>query len=137
MLDEIEQGQARLATRTSGPGLRKPNVALHVEGKALLRQESSHKSRDEGTSTIHTHVFNLIKTIVGAGALGLPSGIAAMGSTNAAVFPALLIMVVIALLSAFSFSTVGYVCNRTNASTYRQAWERSVGESTAWIPACT
>jgi amino acid permease len=88
-----------------------------------------------GTATIPSEVFNLIKAIVGAGVLALPAGIAAFGNAPSALIPALLLLVCIGALSANGFSMIGQVCATTRSISYRQAWSRSVGERTSWIPA--
>ena len=46
---------------------------------------------------------------------------------------------VIGAISAYTFSLIGRVCSLTGATSYRDAWSKSVGEETSWIPAvaCT
>jgi len=88
-----------------------------------------------GTATMSTEIFNLVKSIVGAGVLSLPAGIAAFGDAPSAVIPAVTLITVIGALSAYGFSLIGRVCAVTNASTYREAWDRTVGTSTSWITA--
>ena len=88
-----------------------------------------------GTATMSTEIFNLVKSIVGAGVLSLPAGIAAFGDAPSAVIPAVTLITVIGTLSAYGFSLIGRVCAVTNASTYREAWDRTVGTSTSWITA--
>lgn len=95
-----------------------------------------------GTATTNTDgasipsmIFSLVKSIVGAGVLGLPAGVATFGSTNLALLPAVVLIATIGSLSAYCFSLIGRVCAYTSSHSYRQAWERSVGPSTGWIPA--
>ena len=54
-----------------------------------------------------TEIFNLVKSIVGAGVLSLPAGIAAFGDAPSAVIPASLL---IAVIGSISGEFVGYVC---------------------------
>jgi len=89
----------------------------------------------EGTASIPNEVFNLIKSIVGAGVLGLPAGIAAFGDAPSAIFPAMILLTMIGSLSAYGFSLIGVVMSKTQAKSYRQAWAKSVGEKTSWMPA--
>jgi len=49
--------------------------------------------------------------------------------------PALLLISIIGLFSAYGFALIGKVCAYTGARSYREAWESSVGPTTAWIPA--
>jgi Transmembrane amino acid transporter protein len=89
-----------------------------------------------GTATIPLEVFNLVKAIVGAGVLALPAGIAAgIGNAPSALLPALLLLTFIGTISASGFYMIGNVCAKTRATSYRQAWSRSVGAQSSWIPA--
>jgi amino acid permease len=96
------------------------------------------KTTTEGAS-IPSHVFNLVKGIVGVGVLSLPAGIAAFGDAPGAVIPATCLIALIGILSGFGFFLIGKVCAYTGATSYRDAWAKSVGESSSWIPAvsCT
>jgi amino acid permease len=60
-----------------------------------------------GDASIPNEVFNVIKSIVGAGVLGLPAGIASFGNAPTAVVPAMLLLVTIGYLSATGFSLIG------------------------------
>jgi amino acid permease len=44
-----------------------------------------------GTANIPSHVFNLVKGIVGAGILSIPSGIATYGNSPIALIPAIIL----------------------------------------------
>lgn len=43
----------------------------------------------------------------------------------------------IGILSGFGFFLIGKVCAYTGATSYRDAWSKSVGEGTSWIPAAS
>ena len=90
-------------------------------------------------STMKAAMFNLVKGIVGAGVLSLPAGIAAFGDNKSAVLPAVALIAVAGALSGYNFSLIGRLCAFTGATSYSGAWEKSIGEATAWIPAgaCT
>ena len=47
-------------------------------------------------------IFNLVKSIVGAGVLSLPAGIAAFGDASSAIFPAMVLITVIGAISGKS-----------------------------------
>jgi len=96
---------------------------------------SSSKSQGSGGATIANEVMNLVKAIVGVGVLSLPAGIAAFGSTKDAVLPALLLITSIGILSAYGFALIGKVCAYTGSASYREAWSKSVGPRSSWIPA--
>jgi hypothetical protein len=86
-------------------------------------------------ATIPNEVFNLVKGIVGVGVLSLPAGVAAFGSAPSAFIPAAILITVIGVLSGYGFSLIGRVCAYTGAKSYREAWSRTVGEQSSWIPA--
>ncbi|GKY97155.1 hypothetical protein MPSEU_000673900 [Mayamaea pseudoterrestris] len=88
-----------------------------------------------GGASISNEIFNLAKAVVGVGVLSLPAGIAAFGDSPSALIPALGAIALIGVLSAYGFYLIGKVCAYTGATSYKSAWERSVGPSTSWIPA--
>jgi hypothetical protein len=92
------------------------------------------KLESEG-ATISSEVLNLVKSIVGVGVLSLPAGVAAFGSAPSAFVPAAILITVIGVLSGYGFSLIGKVCAYTGAKSYREAWSRTVGEQSSWIPA--
>ncbi|KAL7528283.1 hypothetical protein ACHAXR_004662, partial [Thalassiosira sp. AJA248-18] len=50
------------------------------------------------------------------------------------VLPAAILIATIGAIAAYNFSLLGRLCAITGATSYKTAWEKSVGESTAWIP---
>ena len=106
--------------------LRKPVIAVTKQPATI--------SNPEGAS-IPSEVFNLVKGIVGVGVLSLPAGVAAFGSAPSAFIPAGILIAVIGILSGYGFALIGKVCAYTGAKSYREAWSKSVGEGTSWIPA--
>lgn len=97
----------------------------------------SNESEEEGTATIPNEIFNLVKSIVGAGVLSLPAGIACFGNAPSAILPSSILIAVIGAISAYGFSLIGRVCAETGARSYREAWEKTVGSSTSWITAAS
>lgn len=105
--------------------------------EASVEEDSSSTSSTStggGTATIQNEIFNLVKSIVGAGVLSLPAGIAAFGNAPSAVLPAVALICIIGGFSAYGFSLIGRVCNFTGGQSYRGAWSGSVGDETSWIP---
>ena len=92
-----------------------------------------------GGAAVTPTIFNIVKSIVGAGVLGLPAGIAAFGNHPSALLPAAVLLIVIGCLAARGFTTIGTVCSVTKATSYAEAWSRSVASHSAWLPttACT
>jgi len=89
---------------------------------------------EEGAS-LPNAIFNLVKSIVGSGVLGLPSGIAAFGTSAGALVPGIFLVFFIGGMSAYGFSLVGRVCSYTQSRSYREAWANSVGQGSSWLPA--
>jgi len=65
-----------------------------------------------GEATISTSTFNLAKSIVGAGVLSLPSGIAFFADEPAAIIPASLMCAIMGIVSAYSFNLIGKACEQ-------------------------
>ena len=100
----------------------------------MASEEAAVPSTGTGTATIPNEIFNLVKSIVGAGVLSLPAGIAAFGNAPSAVLPAVALICIIGGFSAYGFSLIGRVCSYTGGQSYRGAWSESVGDETSWIP---
>lgn len=81
-----------------------------------------------GTSTMLNEMFNLTKNLVGAGALGIPSGFAALAGASRsgwAMIPAGLIIVVMAVIFGYYFILIGRLCKMLDASSYGEVWQKS------------
>jgi Transmembrane amino acid transporter protein len=85
-----------------------------------------------GTATIPNEVFNLVKSIVGAGVLSLPYGVAVFGNAPSALIPAVSLIAAMGALSAYTFGLIGRICQKTNTESYSDAWDVSVGKK--WAP---
>mmetsp|Transcript_20458 Transcript_20458/g.45612 ORF Transcript_20458/g.45612 Transcript_20458/m.45612 type:complete len:540 (+) Transcript_20458:122-1741(+) len=112
--------------------IRKPIVQVQI---APTQSPSSPAATTTEGASIPNEVFNLVKGIVGVGVLSLPAGVAAFGSAPSAFIPAGILIAVIGVLSGYGFALIGKVCAYTGAKSYREAWSKSVGEGTSWIPA--
>mmetsp|Transcript_4081 Transcript_4081/g.8434 ORF Transcript_4081/g.8434 Transcript_4081/m.8434 type:complete len:350 (+) Transcript_4081:138-1187(+) len=83
-----------------------------------------------GTSSLSNEMFNLVKNLVGAGAFGIPSGVATLAggsSTKWAMLPAAEIIIIMAVIFGYYFILLGRICKMTMAASYREAWDRSAG----------
>ena len=112
-------------------------LKMAAASAAMEKPSEGNSSGGEGTMSALT--FNLVKSIVGAGVLSLPAGIAAFGNAPSAIIPAVALITAFGGLSAYSFSLIGRVCAWTNSNSYTQAWENSVGKASSNIPSisCT
>jgi hypothetical protein len=115
-------------------GEQRPEMALVEALRKPVMAVAPAKPTTEGAS-IPNEVFNLVKGIVGVGVLSLPAGVAAFGNAPSAFIPAGILIAVIGVLSGFGFALIGKVCAYTGAKSYREAWSKTVGPGTSWIPA--
>ncbi|KAJ8600101.1 hypothetical protein CTAYLR_003454 [Chrysophaeum taylorii] len=76
-------------------------------------------------------VTALVKIIVGGGIMALPSGMAAGKGTG--VVPALVILVLHACLSAYTFDLVGRAVELTGARDFGDLWTKAFSKRSAWL----
>lgn len=84
-------------------------------------------------ASVSTGTLNLVKSIVGAGVLALPAGVAAFSESPLALVPATLLILLLGAVSAYSFAVLGRICGTYEASSYREAWQKTVGSKSAWV----
>jgi amino acid permease len=122
----------------------KPSLPQRQTAFKPLPQARGHEVRTKlsenpngGTATIPNEIFNLVKSIIGAGVLSLPAGIAAFGDAPSALIPSTILIALIGAISAYTFSMIARVCAFTGATSYADAWDRTRGKRTAWIVAAS
>eukprot|EP00549_Striatella_unipunctata_P007747 CAMPEP_0118712600 /NCGR_PEP_ID=MMETSP0800-20121206/24927_1 /TAXON_ID=210618 ORGANISM="Striatella unipunctata, Strain CCMP2910" /NCGR_SAMPLE_ID=MMETSP0800 /ASSEMBLY_ACC=CAM_ASM_000638 /LENGTH=460 /DNA_ID=CAMNT_0006617711 /DNA_START=143 /DNA_END=1525 /DNA_ORIENTATION=+ len=126
---------------SSAFAIRSPTTTLKASKPRVAKLKAASAVADVpsggggGTATISNEIFNLVKNIVGAGVLSLPAGIAAFGNAPSALIPASVLIGFFGVMSAYGFSLIGRVCAYTGASSYREAWSKSVGERSSVLPA--
>lgn len=79
----------------------------------------------ETGSDIGPSILNLAKTILGAGVLSLPSGIALFSDSKQALFPATVLLAVMGAASAYSFSSIGKACQLHKVTSFSDAFAKS------------
>mmetsp|Transcript_17125 Transcript_17125/g.22280 ORF Transcript_17125/g.22280 Transcript_17125/m.22280 type:complete len:501 (+) Transcript_17125:130-1632(+) len=114
---------------------KKATLLRESAAAAAPLEEGGELPKGGGTASISAEIFNLIKGIVGAGVLTLPSGIAAFGNAPSAAIPAVALIGIIGALSSYGFGLIGRACALTGTTSYDSAWRASVGENSDWIPA--
>jgi len=82
-----------------------------------------------GSSDLSSSILNLAKTILGAGVLSLPSGIALFSDSKHATVPAIFLLALMGFASAYSFSSVGKACQLHGVSSFSEAFAKSLGLS--------
>jgi amino acid permease len=83
----------------------------------------------KGSATMPNEVLNLVKNIVGAGALALPNGVASFANAPSVLYPAAFWLVFMAAIFGYYFLLLGRTCKFTATSSYAEAWERTMGEA--------
>jgi len=113
----------------------KPSLQL-VYAETTTREssepaESSSDKEQEGTASIPNLTVSLSKSIVGSGVLALPCAVAGLGDTPAQVLPAACLLILGAGATyGYFFQLVGQVCAWTGATSYREAWDKTMGGGT-------
>ena len=87
-----------------------------------------------GQTPLFGCIMNLVKNIVGSGVLCLAGAVAAFSDSPAMLGPALAVALFFAMVAGYSFQLIAKTCQLTGASSYSDAWARTLGEKTAWIP---
>jgi len=133
-------------------------LVINVDGFATIRSKHSDvslrassvintsPSDDEYESTdkqsITSSSFNLIKGCVGSGVLSLPAGVAAIGDVPQALVPALIILIILGVISAYTFHLIGRLTAVVSSdsgddghhiSSLGNIWDFEVGTSTSWL----
>jgi amino acid permease len=128
--------QARSASSTSS-FLSKQTTARQRRSDFLLSTVAAESvevpKAKGGEASIATSTFNLAKSIIGAGVLALPSGVAFFSESPKALVPGITICTVMGLLAAYTFSLIGKACEQHNATSFQEAWAKSVDPKTAWM----
>eukprot|EP01036_Dinobryon_divergens_P030819 gene30819-40121_t len=78
-------------------------------------------------------IFNLAKTILGAGVLSLPFGVASFSDKPSALYLASFLLVLMGATSAYSFSSIAQACKLHGVTTFSEAWAKSVSPSSAYL----
>lgn len=91
------------------------------------------KEANDAKASIGISSFNLAKSIIGAGVLTLPGSIAYFSDEAIGLLPASAITIVMSLLAIYTFTSIGRSCEKTQSSSFRDVWSRSVGPEFSWI----
>lgn len=128
------------ALKTSNVVVRK--ATMHGRIPLSLEASASGSSSDHafvppvqsgGTSSIATSTFNLAKSVIGAGVLSLPSGVAFLADEPSALIPSAILCTIFGVMAAYSFSAIGRICKENDAKSFQEAWEKIVNPNSAWL----
>lgn len=63
----------------------------------------------------------------------MPSGVAVFANDPKALVPSAVICAIFGFAAAYSFSSIGKVCEETNSKSFQEVWNKSVDPKTGWI----
>lgn len=85
----------------------------------------------DGTMSVSASSVSLMKNIVGGGLLALPAGMAAAQGTGFA--PAIGVCTLSAILSGYTYWSIGEAVQATGATDFKTLWEKTLGAKSSWI----
>jgi amino acid permease len=132
--------QRSVVTATNQKQLQRDGTAPPQETTTVV-----HNHNNEGTATVLSEVANMTKNMIGGGVLSLSAGIALYADTtsnavtnngtSAAAWTAVGWVTLLAGVFGYFCALIGKSCRMTRSKTYRECWERSVGERGGWTVA--
>jgi len=117
---QLQQSQSQSSSTTT---------SLRNSGTVATELNGGASEESGGTASVPNLTFNLVKSIVGAGVLSLPYGVAAFGNAPSALIPAIALISVMGGLSGYTFGLIGRICQKTQTESYSDAWDVTVGKS--------
>jgi len=120
----------RSVVKCNHVGSRSSYIVRHQSAASL---KSTATEEDGKGQSVSSATFSLIKSIVGTGVLALPSGLAVMSDSPAAIFPAIGLILGLGGLSAYTFYLIGRLCHANGSKDLTGIWELEVGTNSSWI----
>lgn len=107
--------------------IRHPSFAL---SRAAIQEDEDrlHQASAAGTATIPSEVANLSKNLIGGGVLSLSGGIAMYANDPKAWRSSIIWVTLLATVFGYFCLLIGKACEISLSSTYRECWERTVGQ---------
>lgn len=121
------RGGERAATSPRAPKLGRARARLSSAAAAV----PSELPPSGGTMSVSASSVSLMKNIVGGGLLALPAGMAAAQGTG--FLPAVGVCTLSALLSGYTYWSIGEAVQATGATDFKSLWEKTLGKKSAWI----
>jgi len=97
------------------------------------KEGSGDDAADIQLSTISETTVNMAKNAIGFGVFSLPAGMAMLSGNMSAVGLLLAIMVAVGGLCAYTALLIGEVCEAVGASTYSEAWAKTLSPGSSWL----
>jgi hypothetical protein len=135
-------GRSRIIHRRTdgavGPVTTVPSTSSTTTTSSSSKSTSTSNNNNNNDSILQ--IINLIKTIIGAGILGIPAGMVHSfynPNGNAllnVIVPTTLLFILIGLLAAYGFYMIGEICSITNSTNYAMAWNATLSSNTMILP---
>jgi hypothetical protein len=130
------------ASARGRPGSSLQGYQNHVDKKTrpttelksvAVTAETAPPARKGGEASVMSSTFNIAKSVIGAGVLSLPSGVAAFADEPAALIPAAAMTAAMGLVAAYSYSLIGKACDQHDTDSFEDVWSKSVNPQTGKI----
>lgn len=120
-------------SRASHAGGSWETASLRVEADAdndapSLTSASPPSQQVQGHATIMNEIANVAKNLIGGGVLSLSGGIAFYADDPHAALSAVVWIILMGILLGYFALLIAKVCCVTKAATYRECWQRTMGE---------
>jgi len=79
-------------------------------------------------------MFSLFKAIVGSGILSLANAISRWTDNPAHIVPVVVLSLAFSMMAGHCYSLIGEVTMMTGAQSYQDAWAKTMGQQSAWMP---
>ena len=126
---EARHGSKLHSLRLNGGSIR----VSHLPSSTLVAGSAEVEKTEGGEASVASSTFNLAKSIIGAGVLSLPSGVAFFADEASALVPSSVICAVFGLVAAYSFSLIGKICKERNSKSFQDVWAKTVDPKSAWM----
>mmetsp|Transcript_31379 Transcript_31379/g.77621 ORF Transcript_31379/g.77621 Transcript_31379/m.77621 type:complete len:490 (-) Transcript_31379:480-1949(-) len=116
----------------AGVSARKPSLRGRAQLSAVAgSQNTEQPGSGGGTMSVSASSVALMKNIVGGGLLALPAGMAAAQGTG--FVPAIGVCTVSAILSGYTYWTIGEAVQATGATDFKSLWDKTLGKKSSWV----
>jgi hypothetical protein len=102
-----------------------------IQSESAANTDVEVHEKEQGTATVASSTFNLGKCILGAGILSLPGGVAKFSDSVNGLYPASALLLMMGLISGYTFKSIGKACSLHGVETFAEAWGASVDEKSA------
>jgi amino acid permease len=130
-------GPALTLVHSKGTATASAGQRLQAKSVALPKKQDALRLKGGGEQKLLPLIIALFKAIVGSGILSLAYSVASWTDNPAMIAPVCVLTLLFAIMSGHCYALIGEVTLATGASSYQDAWAKSIDAKTAWIPGFT